>query len=139
VSLLCVPIAPASKSASACTKPNPLAAPETSTTLSTKLNSGKRFVVPRYVGAGPVSPWERASASASGGGGGGLVAEGSQTRGVIENVRACENAGKDLGVCGLAARRQRDAARGRERRVVFILTTGSLGERRCCFRVFQTA
>jgi hypothetical protein len=42
-----IPIAPASSNASACTNPNPLAAPETSTTLSTRLNSGSRFVVPR--------------------------------------------------------------------------------------------
>jgi hypothetical protein len=42
-----IPVAPASSNASACTNPNPLAAPETSTTLSTRLNSGSRFVVPR--------------------------------------------------------------------------------------------
>ena len=93
-----VPVAPASNSASACTKPNPLAAPDTRTTLSTRLNSGKRFVLPRYVGAGPASPLERAAASASGGGGGGLVEEGSQMRRVVENVQACIGARRDLGV-----------------------------------------
>ncbi len=38
-----LPVAPASNSASACTKPNPLAAPLTSTTLLAKLNSGSRL------------------------------------------------------------------------------------------------
>jgi hypothetical protein len=48
-----VPIAPASNRASACTSPSPLAAPDTRTTLSTRLNSGRRFAVPRYVGGLP--------------------------------------------------------------------------------------
>lgn len=60
-----IPVAPASNNASACTSPRPRAAPDTRTTLSTRLNSGRRLVVPRYVGA--VLPWERAAASASGG------------------------------------------------------------------------
>lgn len=62
--LLLLPVAPASSKASACTNPKPLAAPDTSTTLSTRLNSGRRFVVPRYVDG---SPLRRAAASASGG------------------------------------------------------------------------
>jgi hypothetical protein len=48
-----VPIAPASNRASACTSPSPLAAPDTRTTLSTRLNSGRRFAVPRCVGGLP--------------------------------------------------------------------------------------
>lgn len=46
-----LPIAPASKSASAWTSPRPRAAPLTRTTLPTRLNSGNRFAVPTYPGA----------------------------------------------------------------------------------------
>jgi len=46
-----VPVAPASKSASACTKPSPLAAPDTRTTLPARLNSGNRLAVARYADA----------------------------------------------------------------------------------------
>lgn len=116
-----IPVAPASNSASACTNPRPLAAPDTSTTLPSKLNSGSRLVVPRYIGAGPASPFERAAASASGGGGGGLVADGSQARGVRENCLIWEA----RGFWERVWRRQRVAARGRERSVVFILRTRS--------------
>jgi hypothetical protein len=42
-----VPVAPASKRASAWTSPRPRPAPDTKTTLSTRLNSGRRLVVPR--------------------------------------------------------------------------------------------
>lgn len=75
-----VPVAPASNSASACTSPNPLAAPETRTTLPTRLNSGKSFVVPRYEG---VLPLCSAADSASGGAGGPRVCN----LGSAENVR----------------------------------------------------
>lgn len=44
-----LPVAPASQSPSACTRPRPRAAPVTRTTLSLSANSGRRFVVPRYV------------------------------------------------------------------------------------------
>jgi hypothetical protein len=67
-----LPVAPASNNASACTNPNPLAAPLTNTTLSTKLNSGSLFVVPRYVGTFELS-CERAELSALGGAGGSRV------------------------------------------------------------------
>ena len=75
-----VPVAPASNSASACTSPSPLAAPETRTTLSTRLNSGKRFVVPKYDG---VLPLYSAADLASGGAGG----PGVCNLGSAENVR----------------------------------------------------
>ena len=38
---MCLPVAPASSNASACTRPSPLAPPDTTTTLSFKLNSGR--------------------------------------------------------------------------------------------------
>lgn len=41
------PVAPASSRASACVRPKPLAAPDTSITLSARLNSGSRFALPR--------------------------------------------------------------------------------------------
>lgn len=51
-----LPVAPASRRAPDCANPSPPAPPETRTTWSTRLNSGRRFVVPRNVGASsPVS------------------------------------------------------------------------------------
>lgn len=43
---LAQPLAPASRRAPACVNPRPRAPPETSTTLSTRLNSGSPFCVP---------------------------------------------------------------------------------------------
>jgi hypothetical protein len=63
------PVAPASNNASACTNPNPRAAPLTNTTLSWRLNSGSLFLVPRYVGAFSLEV-ESAAFSAFGGGDG---------------------------------------------------------------------
>ncbi len=79
-----IPMAPASNKASACTNPNPLAAPETSTTLSTRLNSGRRFVVPRYAG---VLPLRRAADSGSGVLGGLPVGVALHNLGIAENAR----------------------------------------------------
>lgn len=79
-----LPVAPASNNASACTNPSPLAAPETRTTLSTRLNSGSRLVVPRYVG---VFPLFKATSSASGAGGGARVGEALHRVAVATKVR----------------------------------------------------
>ena len=78
-----VPVAPASSSASACTSPRPRAAPDTITTLSMRLNSGRRFVVPRYVG---VVPSCNAALSASGGSGGPREGGVESNRGRAEKV-----------------------------------------------------
>jgi hypothetical protein len=106
-----VPIAPASSKASACTNPSPRAAPETSTTFPAKLNSDRRFVVPRNVDVPPVF---KASSSADGGDGA-LVP--LRIGCVVVKVRTRDAWGN----------RKERAARGRIRRVVFILV--ELGSR----------
>ena len=105
-----IPVAPASNNASACTNPRPRAAPLTSTTLSTRLNSGSRFVVPRYVG-GFLS--RRAAASASGGLGGPRERDAFARGRIVENARVRE---------GLWVRSARAVVRGSMRSVVFIFT-----------------
>lgn len=106
-----IPVAPASNNASACTSPNPRAAPDTSTTLSARLNSGSRLLVPVYVGAG--LSWERAAGSVDGGEGGARVEAWERGR---EEVNVRVRRGVLMRVARVVC-----ARRGRVRSVVFIL------------------
>jgi hypothetical protein len=100
------PIAPASSNASACTNPNPRPAPVTRTTLPSRLNSGRRFAVPRYGGV----DLRRCSAASSASGAAGGVCKGEAARKGRERERLRDRIGvrQDRAV--------RKAARGRQRR-----------------------
>lgn len=118
------PVAPASSSASACVSPNPLAAPETSTTLSTRLNSGNLLVVPRKV---PGSTFSRTDESSWAGGPGGprpatlgLLPRGGSERFDCESSRCDVNGRVQVMMDWGRLKRRERAARGSCRKAVFM-------------------